>query len=160
MKVRLRNQLRGLLYSVALLSTLAITQNVHAATCGFTSIGSLSFGAYDVFGPNVDTASSISFLCTGVMPGNTVVIDFSIGSAPSFTPRQMVSGAFRLNYNIYLDASRIAIWGDGTGGSSRYGPVTPPEATTVNVSVFGRIPSGQDAHVGTYTDNVVITMHY
>ncbi len=153
-----KSMLSAMLFVAA--ASLTLTRPVHAASCGFTAIGSLSFGAYDVFGPNVDSASTISFLCTAVMPGDMVIIDITIGSAPSYTPRQMVSGADRLNYNIYLDAARTSIWGDGTGGSARFGPVIPPDGSTVNIPVFGRIPSGQDAHVGSYTDNVVVTMNY
>ena len=131
-----------------------------AATCGFTAVAGVSFGAYDVFGPNVDSAGSLGYSCTGVLPGDTVVITLDIGGGPSYTPRQMQSGPHRLNYNIYLDATRISIWGDGTGGSVLYGPLVPPEAVPVVVPMYGRIPTGQDAMIGTYTDTILVTMSF
>ena len=155
---RLIQKLSVLLVALTLLAATLPASRAGAATCGFTAIAGLSFGAYDVFGPNVDTAGTIIYTCTGVLPGDNVVITLSIGGAPTYNPRQMQSGANRLDYNAYLDASRVLIWGDGTGPTSIYGPVVPPEGVPVNVPMFGRIPSGQDVAVGAYTDSVVITM--
>ena len=98
------------------------TARANAATCGFSAIAGMSFGAYDVYDGNLDSAGSIAYQCTGVVPGDTVTIELTIGGAPSYLPRQLQSGTNRLNYNIYLDASRITIWGNGTGGSSRLRP--------------------------------------
>lgn len=36
----------------------------------------------------------------------------------SFSSRYMLSGANRLYYNMYTDAARTVVWGDGTAGSS------------------------------------------
>ena len=54
--------------------------------------------------------------------GNTgfIAITISRGASATFNPRSMVVGADALNYNLYLDASRTSIWGDGTGGSSHF----------------------------------------
>ena len=131
-----------------------------AATCGFTSVVGLSFGSYDVYGGNLDSAGSIAYQCTGVLPADTVTIELTIGGAPSYTPRQLQSGPNRLDYNIYLDASRVTIWGNGTGGSARYGPITPTEGSTTTVPTYGRIPSGQDATIGAYADTIVVTMSF
>ncbi|MFW2387704.1 MAG: spore coat U domain-containing protein, partial [Polyangiales bacterium] len=117
-------------------------------------------GAYDVYGPNLDAAGSLSYVCTGVAPGDNVVITLETGGASSFTPRQMQSGPYRLDYNIYLDATRISIWGDGTAGSVVYGPVVPPEALPTVVPMYGRIPAGQDAQIGAYVDTIIVTMSY
>ena len=157
---RISQRCRLLLLAAVVFLAVAPTSDARAATCGFTAVAGLSFGAYDVFGPTVDAAGSLSYSCTGVLPGDTVVISLDIGSAPSFTPRQMQSGPYKLDYNIYLDATRISIWGDGTGGSVLYGPLVPPEALPVFVPIYGRIPSGQDARVGTYTDTIIVTMSF
>ena len=132
----------------------------NAATCGFTAVAGLSFGAYDVFGPNLDAAGSLTYVCTGVLPGDNVVITLETGGASSYTPRQMQSGPYRLDYNIFLDATRFSIWGDGTGGSVIYGPVVPLEALPVVVPMYGRVPAGQNAYVGTYTDTIIVTMSF
>lgn len=148
------------LIAASLFLATAPPTRARAATCGFTAVAGLSFGAYDVFGPNVDAAGSLSYACTGVLPGDSLVITLDIGGAPSYTPRQMQSGPYRLDYNIFLDATRISIWGDGTAGSVFYGPLVPPEAVPVFVPMYGRIPSGQDARVGAYSDTILVTMSF
>jgi spore coat protein U-like protein len=72
--------------------------------------------------------------------------------------RQALS--FRLDYNLFLDANRTTIWGDGTGGSSRSGPIMPPLLTQVTVTVYTRIPARQNVRVGHYTDSITATINF
>ncbi|QQR88794.1 MAG: spore coat protein U domain-containing protein [Myxococcales bacterium] len=160
MPSKMRNCLKLCLAACVVMALSLMSLPAQAASCGFTAIAGLSFGSYDVFGPNADTAGSISYSCSGVLPGDVVRIDLSIGGAPSYFPRQMQSGVHRLNYNIYLDASRTVVWGDGSGGSSTYGPLIPADGAATTVNSYGRIPAGQDAYVGTYTDTIIVTMTY
>jgi spore coat protein U-like protein len=46
----------------------------------------------------------------------------------------------------------------GQGANSRL--VTLTAAGSGNVSVYGKIPAGQSAAAGTYTDTVVITLDF
>ena len=52
---------------------------------------------------------------------------------------------------------RTYIWGDGTGGSST---MSVTKNSTSTLSVFGQVPSGQDAATGTYTDNINIIIYF
>jgi spore coat protein U-like protein len=62
-----------------------------------------------------------------------------------------------LQYNLYLDATRQTIWGDGTAGTqSAFQDTRANEAYFV--SVYGRIPSAQNVQAGTYTDMLVVTV--
>ena len=127
-------------------------------SCSFGTMVGVAFGSYDVFGTlPLDSAGSIGFSCQGVGASDTIVIDLSRGNATSFLPRQMLHGADHLSYNLFLDASRNVVWGDGTGGTSHYGPVTPP-SSTVTISVYGRVPALQNVPVGSYGDTVVATI--
>jgi spore coat protein U-like protein len=67
-------------------------------------------------------------------------------------------GAERLLYNLYLDAARTIVWGDGTGGSQTGPMVTTRGAGgTTTAYVFGRIPAGQDVAAGVYGDTIRVT---
>jgi spore coat protein U-like protein len=73
----------------------------------------------------------------------------------------MVSGADQLFYNLYLDAARTIIWGDGTGGTQSFF-IGNPQGNNQDLSVpmFGRIPASQNVKVGAYTDTVTVTLSF
>ena len=66
----------------------------------------------------------------------------------------------QLAYNLYLDAARTVVWGDGSGGTSVYANARPPNNQWVTVTVYARVGSGQDVTVGSYTDSIVATILY
>ena len=138
---------------------LGATDAAHAiGSCSITAVG-VSFGTYDVFGASPrDSTGSVTYNCLSVL--GTITIDLSRGGAPTFSPRQMQKSGEVLGYNLYLDAARMTIWGNATSGTSHYGPVNPPLLTNVTVTIFGRIPAGQDASAGSYTDTVVATINF
>jgi spore coat protein U-like protein len=129
-----------------------------ATSCSFSSLTSISFGAYDVFSvlPNNNGVGSITILCQSGEDSNFVVT-LSPGQSNSYASRVMRSGGNRLNYNLYTSAARTVVWGDGTSGSSVMSAV---KHRTTTLSVFGQIPVGQDATVGTYTDNITVIVNF
>jgi spore coat protein U-like protein len=74
--------------------------------------------------------------------------------------REMRMGTETMSYNLYLDAVRVSVWGNGTGGTSRYGPVVPQLLFPVTVTIYGRIPALQNVKVGSYTDTIVATINF
>ncbi len=76
----------------------------------------------------------------------------------------MLSGANRLDYNIYFDAALTQIRGDGTGGSlTGSGTLTVSRFNRTDSTssvIYGRIPAGQNAMPGTYADTIVVTVTY
>lgn len=128
-----------------------------ACTIGTTP---LSFGTYDVFATSPDDSTgTITFRC-----GNAdvdVSITFGPGTANSYAPRKMSgAGGDKLSYNIYIDANRTTVWGDGTGGSTMFTRHNPQNNRDINVSFYGRVPGGQDVAVGDYADTVVVTINF
>jgi spore coat protein U-like protein len=59
-------------------------------------------------------------------------------------------------YNLYVDATLITVWGDGTGQSA----TVSDTQSAANYTVYGRIPAGQNAYVGVYSDTIVITVTF
>lgn len=123
-----------------------------AAQCS-VSVQGVSFGSYDVFSSqNVDSTGNIAVTCDAQTP-YTIALSPGLGS---FSLRSMVSGANSLRYNLFTDASHSTIWGDGTGGST----TVAGSAASAIYPVFGRIAARQNARVGTYSDNLTITLTY
>jgi spore coat protein U-like protein len=128
-----------------------------ATSCTFKSVDPVSFGVYDIFStqPNNNGVGSITIDCKG--SGNDPFdVTLSTGQSHSYTTRIMRSGGNHLDYNLYTGADRSAVWGDGHGNQLM--TVRKNKATTLHV--YGQIPAGQDAAVGTYTDSIVATVNF
>jgi spore coat protein U-like protein len=141
-----------------------------AINCSISVSTPVAFGQYDVFNPvAVDTVGALRMVCNRVSAPSARV-SYSIALSPGFggayvPSRQLSGGATRMNYNLYIDAARSQIWGDGSGGSAvvtgttaRLTPARP--SVTVNHSVYGRIPALQDLAVGGYFDFITVTVTY
>jgi spore coat protein U-like protein len=147
---------RGPIVALALLA--GASRSAHAAaTCVITTVGGVAFGTYTVADTApLDTVGSIRLDCNGA--AKLVTVDLGRGNAPTFNPRFMRNGASQLSYNLFLDAARAAIWGDGTGGTLRYGATNPPNV--IDLTIYGRIPPLQDLPLGQYTDTIVVTVNF
>jgi len=72
----------------------------------------------------------------------------------------MLKGSEALNYNLYLDAARTIIWGDGTAGTQTYFIKNPTNNQDVTVPVYGRVPTGQSVSKGTYSNTITVTINF
>lgn len=123
----------------------------------------MAFGNYDPFvGAPLDSTSTISVTCTRV--GNRRVryeIQLDTGQSGSYNPRAMTNGVSQLNYNLYRNAARTRIWGDGTSGTvvrrRRYN-LPPGGMRTRNETVRGRVFAGQNVTIGSYLDTITVTV--
>lgn len=57
-----------------------------------------------------------------------------------------------------LNCTVSTVWGNGTGGTLRYTSVSSNRPITL--TIFGRIPPGQDISTGTYSDTIVVTVDF
>ena len=123
------------------------------------STTTLAFGSYNVFATTpLDSTGTVTYRCTPI--GLLIQISLDRGGAPTFNPRRMLRGAEPLNYNLYRDAARTTIWGDGTGGTQIYSVIVTPPARPVDVPIYGRIPVGQDVTAGPYTNTITATINF
>lgn len=137
---------------------------VHAAQRCTIEAPSLSFGEYEPgTGEPLDTVGAVSVRCTG-SPASSIRITLSGGASGQPAARELRAGLEALAYNLYLDAARTRIWGDGTAGTEWV--VVAPPATQgsrpreADVSVHGRIFPGQDPAPGGYSDALVLTVEF
>jgi spore coat protein U-like protein len=134
--------------------------HARAMSCTIVNTSSVRFGAYDVFDIQpLDSTGTVEFRCTQVEAGDMLSIQLSRGQSNSFLPRAMMRRGTRFEYNLYLDAARTIVWGDGTSGTSTY-TVRPPDGQTVSVPIYARIPPRQNVAIGTYSDTIVLTILY
>lgn len=155
--------------AAALLATFSPQLAQAGITCTVGSSG-LSFGAFSpltLASSPRDSNATIELGCTWDGTGPAEVsysIALSSGGGGGFAPRRMASGGHTLDYNLYR-ANYATVWGDGAGAtqteSGSWTIATPSVQETRSHTAYGRISTGQQtAHVGSYSDTVVITLSY
>jgi spore coat protein U-like protein len=160
---------------LALLSALAmpallLAGRVEAAADCTVTAGGVAFGAYDLLASTPDDSTgTVTVTCTSTGGGNTTVnysAALSTGVSGAYSQRYMKSGTPRLNYNLYRDAARTIVWGNGSGGSSlitgtlTVGPGVGNGTRSATYTVYGRAPALQDVAPGAYSDSIVITLTF
>lgn len=147
-------------------ATFQVTANV-ASSCT-VSATDLAFGAYDPADANAtaarDATGTVRVRCTRGTSTAVAALDQganpATGSTCASPLRQMSDGGtLRLRYDIYQDAGRATVWGcDPTNGLSI--PTFTSSLTPVTLTTYGRIPAGQDAAIGSYTDTVQVSVTF
>lgn len=133
--------------------------NLLAKTCTVSSSG-IAFGVYDpTAAANLNTIGSLTVDCNG-----SIYVELSLGvgngAGATFTlGRKMTRiGGGTLYYNLYANAARTQVLGDGTGGSVT---LHINDHKTHSQPIWARIPARQvNALGGTYSDIVVATISY
>jgi spore coat protein U-like protein len=112
----------------------------------------VAFAAYDVLSGTASSAQGqIIYTCSGGGKKKNVRLELSTGGAGTYQRRLSGNGE-RLFYNVFLDATRTTVWGDGSGGSNYLLASFPPAKTPISVPMYALIPPGQDVSAGQYTD--------
>jgi spore coat protein U-like protein len=123
------------------------------------SATSVNFGNYNVFnGTALDSTGTITYRCNSAAAN--ITIGLTKGLSTTYNPRRMSKGVEVLAYNLYRNAARTNIWGDGTGGSAIYSRADPPNNSNVNLTVYGRVPAGQDVSAGVFGDTVTAVINF
>lgn len=138
---------------------LSIAAPLAPAAC-FVTAGSMSFGGYDVF--EAQPRDSMLVLTLSCQEARSRDLRVSIGPSANsggiaIRDMKWTGGSDRLTYNLFSDASRSQVWGDGTAAA-------PVDVLGVNrdsprqLIIYGRIPPGQDASIGSYMDSITVTV--
>jgi spore coat protein U-like protein len=142
-------------FALALAAALALTATlpVAAADCD-ASVTEVDFGRFD------DEAD-------GEITGQlTVTCDrptaFEVSASPgygSYRERTMFGprGAV-LRYNLYVDAARRRVWGDGEAGGTARIVGRSDGRKAVTYTIYGRVPGGQTVRAGGYRDTVKVSV--
>ena len=144
---------------VAFLACCAAWPSHACADCSIAVQGGVSFGIYNVFSTApLDSTGTISYRCGNKDHG--IRITLTRGNSSTYRPRSLVSGPELLGYNLFTDAARTLVWGDETEGTSIYSIHNPPNLAWTDLTIFGRIPAGQDVAAGGYSDTVTVEINF
>jgi spore coat protein U-like protein len=121
------------------------------------TISGFSFGAFSAITQTGRLAQSfVTFNCPSVV----AEIDLSSGASGGFEARSMTShtdGRASIAYNIYLDAARTIVFGDGGAGSSAYVPGSG--VSQGSFPIYAEIALGQaNLAASDYSDTLSITI--
>lgn len=142
-------------------ATVAVTAAV-TASCNITG-GTLAFGNYSpLANTNTDATTNIAVACTKTTP-YSITLSKGVAFGATFAVRSMASVAAPtnlLNYSLYTDSAYTKIWGDGTAAT--FVATGAGTGTTQNITIYGRIPSGQTTAIpaADYSDTVTATINY
>lgn len=139
-----------------------------AIDCTVATTG-VAFGVYD---PSIttptDSVGNITVRCTHTSGGArkaAYTVALATGSSGTLARRTMRAGSAVLDYNLFSSATRLQVWGDGTGGSALVGGtvlVNPGNFSTNQIvhPIYGRIPALQSPAPGSYTDTILVTLTF
>lgn len=133
-------------------------QAVISASCN-VSATTLNFGTYDPAAASaLDGTSTISVFCTS---GTPYTAGLNVGSGGgSFTTRTIANGGNTLNYNLFRDAARSQVWGDGSGSTFTVAGTGSGLLTANTLTVYGEVAIAQDKPAGTYSSTITVTVTY
>lgn len=138
-----------------------------ARTCFISQIRGVAFGTYlPIQASPLDVRGRIRVRCEGrATPGQidayTVRISGVINAG--LYGRQMRSGTQLLDYNLFKDAARTDIWGDGSFGMTPLVRIIRNSNGRVivgNHPIYGRIPPYQNPGPGAYLDVVDVIIEF
>ncbi len=141
-----------------MVAQLFIASNAQAKTCTITG-AAVAFGVYDPAAATADTSGTLSIHCDGSFSAK-LSLGKGAGQGASYAAgRRMTLGGGNavLIYNLYADAARTRVLGDGTPGSVT---LTISGNKDKTQAIWARIPGGQTVPAGTYADTVVATISY
>lgn len=152
-------RLRGPVLAAAVLVScmLPARSDAQGGSSCLINVTGVSFGNYNVFNASsLQSTGSVVVRCGNSI--SNVEVTLSRGQSSTFNPRQMTSGGQSLSYNLYRDAARSVIWGDGTGGTETYRNTSFPRRQDVTIYIYGDVPAAQDVSAGTYSDSITATI--
>ena len=142
---------------------------VNAAMDCSVSTSGVGFGEYDpLLATPDDSSANVAVTCTRVIlvdPFNiSYTLSLSRGSSGTYSPRRMNAGTARLDYNLYRDAARAQVWGDGTNATGTVAGTASfvwfQTSQTSDHTVYGRVPARQHATPGAYADTIIMTITF
>lgn len=138
-----------------------------ARTCFISQVTGVDFGTYiPIQAASLDIRGRIRVRCTGRgTPGQLEAYTIRISGIidAGLYGRRMTSGLNQLHYNLFKDAARTDIWGDGSFGMTPLVRIIRNSNRNVVIGnhwVYGRIPPYQNPGGGSYTDIVDVTIEF
>lgn len=148
--------------SMAVAGSAASNLNISASVPDNCTISTeaVNFGAYDS-SSNAEATGTVTILCT-IGTSATITLGQGNNAGDGSTDTQPLrrlgqgSNADKLSYDLYKNTLRSDFWGN----TNETGKFSGGTGSNQSLTVYGRIPSGQNVPVGSYADTVVATVSY
>lgn len=149
-------------------STLSITATV-ANSCAFSSgsYGPVDFSSLVNTGGN-PTVPAISINCTVSAPYTVSAAPGNVGTClTADVARSVAASTLKIGYFLYLGATGVNVWCDGTSGTSKYTGTGTGSSQAIAYRIF--VPGyaadptnvgGLPYAAGTYTDTITLTASF
>ncbi|WP_277968047.1 spore coat protein U domain-containing protein [Sphingomonas echinoides] len=135
-----------------------------AQSCAISAVP-MAFGAYNpLTKAAVNTTATVTTTCTALIIAGTYSIAIGAGQGATPATRYLDNNGNRLNYQIYTDAARTRVAGDGVAGTSMVTGTIAPLVGLITASrtdtLYGTIAGGQSAVPGSYGDTIILQLTY
>lgn len=152
--------------AVVALACLMASPTAKAAVCLVAASG-ISFGNYiPSSGGPTDSTGTVTVTCTAVSEQVQYSIALNAGqnAGGNLAGRRLQNGLSTISYQLYTDAARTTVWGDGTGGSSMLTDsylCAPCVGQARIFNAYARMPGGQfTASPGLYVDTITVLVTF
>jgi len=156
----------------ALAASLVFATSLHAASSSapldvsaevasncIIAVNNLAFGKYDPLAQNatqqLDAAAEVTMLCTR---SSRAAVKIDSGRNAIGSSRTLAGGSQHVSYQLFRDAGRTQEWGGGGTDGLQF--VSEGIHKPQQLTVYGRIPPGQEVASGVYTDVVTATVDF
>jgi spore coat protein U-like protein len=121
-------------------------------SCDINVTDDIGFGNYNPLAASALTdTGTIVVSCTS---GTPATVTLSMGGNLNVSGRNMANGANLLNYGLAQDSAFSTPWTSTASDAWTAGAVAH------TITVYGRLPSGQNVPAGSYADTVVATLNF
>lgn len=131
-----------------------------------TSFSGMAFGAYaTLVSADVTSTAQIDVICQGMPEGGSYTLALGpsadgVGNRISTRHLANTRGGDLMAFNLFTDANRTAVWGDGVTGALILGTLDAGGRPSSMV-VYGKIPAGQRTlRAGSFHGSMTITLTY
>jgi spore coat protein U-like protein len=139
---------------VIVAALIAVLGPIPALACT-VEVASLAFGNIDPLdGFDTDSVTTLTVSC----PVDTQYSASVSAGSGTFADRHMGDGIHTLNYQLFTEASRSLVWGDGSAGTNVIQGTAG--STGASHSIYGHVPAQPYAVPATYSDTLLVTITY
>ncbi len=137
--------------------TLSVTASV-ASVC-IIGGATLGFGVYNPTAAVATTATTTVTLTCSLGTLYNIGMSAGAGANATTTLRVMTATGGTLGYRLFRDVGLTLNWGNTVGTDTLSG--TSSATSLINtINIYGQIPAGEAAAIGSYTDTVTMTVTY
>ncbi|MFC5743890.1 spore coat U domain-containing protein [Dyella tabacisoli] len=138
-------------------STFTFTASATVTNNCTISTTNVAFGSTGILSGTLTATGSISARCTN---NDAFEISLNGGNSGNVAARSMPrqGGGGAINYQLYTDAPRSIVWGDGTAGTSMVTGTGSGNIQTINV--YGAVPAQATPMPGNYSDTITATIAF